>query len=210
MGLIIEIIFIIVIVLIILINLALLSLSKKLKDIPNEKELSGFEIAKKISSKLAEDEPHIIKKNGKFLDYYDTNRNVIKLSPEVFDGTDMYAAIMAINIALETDKTKLNRVKGNNLNSFLVIVSYILIIIGTFLNNYHVIDFGFLLFIIAFVLQFMLSSLYGKTKEEIEITEKFIKKEKVIKPYETYKDNSGLLALVSIARLPYSFINNFK
>lgn len=210
MGLIIEIILIIVIVLIVLINLALLSLSKKLKAIPNETELSGFEIAKKISTKIAEDEPHIIKKNGKFLDYYDINRNVIKLSPEVFDGTDMYATIMAINIALETDKYKLNRVKGNNLNAFLVIASYILIVIGAFINNYHVIDFGFLLFIIAFILQFMLSSLYGKTKDEIDNTEKVIKKEKVIKPYKTYKENSGLLTLVSIARLPYNFINNFK
>ena len=207
---IIDILFIIVVVLIILINMLFRSVVKTTKNIKNEANLSGFEIARKISSKFCNEEPHIIKKNGKYLDHYNKDRNVIKLSPEVFDGEDIYAGVTAFNVALETDPERKNVATGRKLNSFLVIVSYILIILGAFANNTLVIRLGLMLFIIAFVIEFVLLASLFKKEEELKKLYELIKKEKLIKPEKSYEDNCLLLALSRLATLPYSFINYFR
>lgn len=205
MGLIIEIAFLIVLGLIILINLGLLKLRRELKQIENEFKLSGMEIARIISSKYSEEEPHIIKKKGLFLDHYNSNRNCLKLSPEVFDGTDMYASLIAINVALETKEDKI--AKGNYFATFIVLVSYVLIILGAFLNNPNIINFGLIVFILAFILVFCINTTYNK-KDEIF---KMIKKEKRLKPFdEKTEENLVLASLIVIARLPYGFINYFR
>lgn len=207
---IIDILFIIVVVLIILINMLFRSVVKTTKNIKNEANLSGFEIARKISSKFCNEEPHIIKKSGKYLDRYNRDRNVIKLSPDVFDGEDIYAGVTAFNVALETDPERKNVATGRKLNSFLVIVSYILIILGAFANNTLVIRLGLMFFIIAFVIEFVLLASLFKKEEELKKLYELIKKEKLIKPEKSYEDNCLLLALSRLATLPYSFINYFR
>lgn len=205
MSLIIEIVFLIVLGIIILINIGLLKLRKDLKKIENESKLSGMEIARIISNKYCEEEPHIIKKKGLFLDHYNSNRNVIKLSPEVFDGTDMYSSMIAINVTLETKEEKI--AKENYFATFIVLVSYVLIILGAFLNNANVINFGLIVFILAFILVFCINTTYNK-KEEIF---KMLKKEKVIQPFDEEREEKLILAsLIVIARLPYGFINYFR
>lgn len=205
MGLIIEIAFLITLGLIILVNLGLLSLRKELKQKENESKLSGMEIARIISSKYCKEEPHIIKKKGLFLDHYNSNRNVIKLSPEVFDGTDLYSSLVAINVALETNNEKIS--KGNYFATFVVLVSYVLIILGAFLNNFNIINFGLVVFILAFVLVFCINTIYNK-KEEIF---RMLKKEKILKFIdEDMEENLILASLIVIARLPYGFINYFR
>ena len=205
MGLIIEIVFLIVLGIIVLINLGLLKLRKELKQIENESKLSGMEIARIISSKYCEEEPHIIKKKGLFLDHYNSNRNTIKLSPEVFDGTDMYSSMIAINIALETHEEKI--AKGNYFATFIVLVSYVLIILGAFLNNVNIINFGLIAFVLAFALVFCINTTYNK-KEEVF---KMLKEEKIIKSLdEEIEENLVLTSLIVLARLPYGFINYFR
>lgn len=205
MGLIIEIVFLITLGLILLVNLGLLKLRKELKQIENESKLSGMEIARIISSKYCEEEPHIIKKKGLFLDHYNNNRNVIKLSPEVFDGTDMYASAIAINVALETKEEKISR--GNYFATFIVLVSYVLIILGAFLNNSNIINFGLIVFVLAFILVFCINTTYNK-KDEIF---KMLKEEKIIKIVdEEIEENLILASLIVVARLPYGFINYFR
>ena len=200
MGLIIEIIYIIVLILIILTNIFMLKFRKELKSIPNETNLSGIEVARKLSSKLTDEEPHIIKKKGLFLDYYDSTRNVIKLTPEVFDGTDMYACALAANIALLTNKAKRNQMRNYNINNFLVIM-----------NNYNIIYFGMIIFIISFIFQILLLEISAKNEEEINDIYKLIKKEKVLKPFgEDEESYITIMCMLTIARLPYSFINYFR
>lgn len=210
MGIIIDIIFIIVVGLIILINLLFRSVVKTTKNIKNEANLSGFEIARKVSSKFCQEEPHIIKKSGKYLDYYNKDRNVIKLSPDVFDGEDIYAGVTAFNVALETDPERKNVAVGHKLNSFLVIASYLFIILGAFANNILVIRLGLVLFILTCIIEFVLISSLFKSEEELNKLYEFIKKEKLIKPVESYKDYNLLLILSKLATLPYSFINYFR
>ena len=210
MGTIIEIAFVIIVLIILAINLTLIRLAKKLKQVENKSGFSGIELTKIICNKISKNEPHIIKKTGRFLDYYDNGRNVVKLSPEVFDGTDIFAGIVALNTALETSKEKETIIKKRNLNNYIVMISYLLIIIGAFLNNASTIHLGFILFIIAFVLEFFTINVYGKTKEEIDELYKKISKENVIKPFDEYKKYIAIILLLPVARLPYSFINNFR
>ena len=207
---IIDILFIIVVVLIILINMLFRSVVKTTKNIKNEANLSGFEIARKISSKFCDEEPHIIKKSGKYLDHYNKDRNVIKLSPEVFDGEDIYAGVTAFNVALETDPERKKVAVGHKLNSFLVIASYLFIILGAFANNILVIRLGLVLFILTCIIEFVLISSLFKSDEELNKLYEFIKKEKLIKPVESYKDYNLLLILSKLATLPYNFINYFR
>ena len=207
---IIEIIFILVIGLIVLVNMLFRMVVKANKELNNGAKLSGFEIARKLSSKFCEEEPHIIKKNGRYLDHYNKERNVIKLSPEVFDGEDMYAAAMAVNTALETDPERKTVPFGRKINSFLVIASYIVIILGAFTSNTLVIHLGMVLFILTFIIEFCLIAKLLGDEEDLNKLYELIQKEGLIKPIEEYKDNSILLALSKLATLPYSFINYFR
>lgn len=210
MALLIELIFIIVVVIVILSNIGYFKIAKTLKNIPNESELSGFEIAKKVTTELLKTEPHIIKKKGKYNDHYNSNRDVIKLSPEVFDGTDMYAGSVAIHIALEVEKEKDKINKGNLFASFLVMASYIMIILGACLSNSNILHFGFVLFIFAFALIIIVGEVYGGSENELDVVLDFIKKEELLKPFDDeIKDNFVLIAIIPVARLPYRFINYF-
>ncbi len=210
MNLLIEILFIIVLLIIVISNFIVRNLAKELKNVPNKTKLSGFEIAKKISEKVSSNPPHIIKKKGKYLDHYNYERNVIKLSPEVFDGTDIYAGIIALNIALETDNQKNKIAYFHKFTSFMVILSYLIIVIGALLNNSNIIHFSFIIFILAFLIEAIFMNQYGKTEEDLEETSKFIKTEKILEPYEEIKENTIILLLINIATLPYRFINYFR
>lgn len=207
---IIEILFIITIGLILLINMLFRSVVKTGKEKNNGSGLSGFEIARILSSKFHQEEPHIIKKSGRFLDHYNKERNVIKLSPEVFDGEDVYASVMAINVALETNPKRKNISLGRKINSFLVIASYSVIVIGAFASNPFMMHIGMVLFILTFIFEFvLLANLFG-TEEEIKELKEVIKKEKLMKPIEEFEDNYLLIALSRLATLPYNFINYFR
>lgn len=183
-------------------------LYNELKIAENNSKLSGFEIAQKVVEKLNSKEPHIIKKKGLLLDHYNSERNVIKLSPEVFDGTDIYAGIIAINTALLTSNEKI--AKGHKFTSFLVLLSYIVIILGGFINNPNIIHFGLILFIMAFIFELLLFDKLAKNKKEIDTQYKNVNAEKLLKPYKENKDYLILLNLISIATLPYNFINYFR
>jgi len=209
MGLIIEIIFVITLGIILILNLALYNISRKLKKEPNKSNLSGMEIARIVSNKVTEEEPHIIKKNGKYLSHYKESRNVIKLSPEVFDGENIYAAIIAVTISLHTSDNNKIILKKNRLNSFIVLLSYIMIVIGAFLNNYNIIHFGFILFIFACIIEFIGKSIYGNSIEELEKTHELIKKEDVLKPFDEYKEYLNYYSFLDLARLPYRFLFDF-
>ena len=207
---IIDILFVIVLILLVLINIFIRSVAQTTKDLKNKANLSGFEIARKLSSAFCEEEPHIIKKNGKYLDHYNKERNVIKLSPDVFDGEDVYAGVVAINTALETDPNRKNISLARKMNAFLVLISYVFIILGSITHNTLIIRLGTLIFILAFIIEFILLASLFKSKEELDKLYEQIEKERLIKPIENYKKYCLLISLTKIATMPYSFINYFR
>ncbi len=207
---IIDIIFVISLIIILLANIIIRHISKELREIPNKTKLSGFEVAKILSNKLAKEEPHIIKKHGKYLDHYNYERNVIKLSDEVFDGENVYSAIVAITVALETDSEKSKIAKSHKFTAIMVLIAYSIIILGAILSNYLFIRFGFIIFIIALIIEVLVLNLYARTEEDIDKLWDFINKNKVLEPFEENKEYMSIFLITSIARLPYSFINYFR
>ncbi len=207
---IIDILFVIAIIIILIFNFLVRNLMKDLKAIPNETKLSGFEIAKIVSSKLTKEEPHIIKKPGKLLDHYNYERNVIKLSDEVFDGEDLYAGIVAINIALETNSNEKRIPKTHKFTSLMVPISYLIIILGLVLYNPLFLRFGFIIFILAIIIEFLNINSLAKNEDKVMQLHKFIESCNVIKPFEENKENLILMLTLPLARLPYSFIIYFR
>lgn len=207
---IIDILFVIVLILLVLINVLIRSVTQTTKELNNKANLSGFEIARKLTSVFCKEEPHIIKKNGRYLDHYNKERNVIKLSPDVFDGEDVYAGIVAINISLEAEPSRKNVALARKINAFLVIISYLFIILGSITHNVFIIRLGTLIFILAFIIEFILLANLFKSKEELDKLYEQIEKERLIKPTENYKKYCLLLSLSKIATMPYSFINYFR
>lgn len=207
-GQIIEIAFLIAIIIILIAYLLAYIMYKDFKNTANEANISGCEIARIVSTKLENEDIHIIKKKGLFLDYYDDNRQVIKLSPEVFDGTNMYSSLIAFRLALETNN-KNEQIINEKFCTFLVLSSYIMISLGAFLNNPNIIHFGFVLFIIAFLLEMFYINFYIKESEMPDII-KLLKKEKLILPLDDIENNLIIVSIIHLARLPYGFINHFR
>lgn len=207
MNLIIEIVFMLIILFILLVNVLIRLYSKKLQEIPSETGISGFEIIRKISSKFCEEEPHIIKKVTKFQDYYNKERNVVKLSKEVFDGEDMYSTLMAINLGLETNPKKNSILK---FPSFLILTSYIIIIVSAFLNNINAIHLGLAIFILGFIISCYLINRYAISHKEVEDILEELENEKIIKVTDDLKSNIPFYLLIIVARLPYEFIHYFQ
>ncbi len=67
----------------------------KYKDEPNQKELSGFEVARKILDKNGLEDIHIVEVKGNLTDHYDPSRKVVRLSSDIFHGTTVAATAIA-------------------------------------------------------------------------------------------------------------------
>lgn len=208
MTIIIDIIFILVILCIILANVIVSIIYKDLKEVENQTKLSGFEIAHTISNSISKKEPHIIKKKGRFLDHYNMDRNVIKLSPEVFDGTDIYAGLVALGIAVDLEDKK--KSTFNKLSSFLVMASYVIIVLGAMLNSSNNIYFGLIIFIVAFIVELITLNNHTLDYDKFESILKEASKKELIKNLKEYKNELIVLHIRHLATLPYNFIIFFR
>lgn len=68
---------------------------KKYSRINNNKEISGFEVARKILDNNNLGDIHIVETKGNLTDHYDPKRKVIRLSHDIFHGTTIAAASIA-------------------------------------------------------------------------------------------------------------------
>lgn len=158
-----ENIFLIIILLELIAGFIVYLKNKSLKEIENENKLTGFELARKLSG----DETHIIEKKGIISNYYDQKRDTVKLSEEVFNNQSVYASFTSL-IVSNKNKTILNL---RDLNDFLIIISYSMIIIGAFLNNLMLIRLGMIIYIIAIIiesysLKIMINNINNLLKDE--------------------------------------------
>lgn len=67
----------------------------KYKNIENEANITGFEVARKILDKNDLKDIYIVEVNGNLTDHYDPKRNVVRLSKEVFHGSSIAALSVA-------------------------------------------------------------------------------------------------------------------
>ncbi|HHW68990.1 MAG TPA: zinc metallopeptidase [Tenericutes bacterium] len=68
---------------------------RKYKNIKNTKNISGFEVARKILDANGLSDIHIVETRGELTDHYDPSRKVIRLSKDIFHGTSIAAASVA-------------------------------------------------------------------------------------------------------------------
>lgn len=67
----------------------------KYKKEQNKKEISGFEVARKILDQNGLQDIHIVEVPGNLSDHYDPSRKVVRLSTDVFHGTTIASTAIA-------------------------------------------------------------------------------------------------------------------
>ena len=68
---------------------------KKYSNLENSKNLSGFEVARKILDKNGLNDLYIVETKGTMTDHYDPKRKTVRLSSEVFHGTTVASVAIA-------------------------------------------------------------------------------------------------------------------
>ncbi len=68
---------------------------KKYKNFQNNKKITGFEVARKILDGNGLKDVYVTEVKGNLTDHYDSSRNVIRLSTDIFHGTSIASASVA-------------------------------------------------------------------------------------------------------------------
>lgn len=152
--------------------------------INNNKNISGFEAARKILDKNNLNDLHIVETRGNLTDHYDPRRNVIRLSEDVFDKN----SISSVSIVAHECGHAIQKKDGYlpmKIRNFLVpIVSfvnkfaYIILIIGFILEFYDLIEIAIILMsssilfqLITLPVEFNASKRAKKELEKLKILE---------------------------------------
>lgn len=119
-------------------QLYIMATYKKYKEINNSKDLSGFEVARKVLDANGLNDIDIVSTSGELTDHYDPRRKVVRLSDDIFNGTSIASLAVAAHEcghAVQDDKGYILM----RIRSILVPV----VNIGTSLS-YYVILIGFI------------------------------------------------------------------
>lgn len=150
----------------------------KYRNIKNENNLTGFEVARKILDKNKLKDIHIVETQGNLSDHYDPIRKVVRLSKEVFNGNSIASTSIAaheVGHALQ-DKNKYIFMKIRSiifpLVHFTSKFAYIIIFIGFLTEMFQLIQLGIIF--VSFGVLFQLITLpvelnaSKRAKEEIK------------------------------------------
>lgn len=136
------------------------SVYKKYKRVKVNKDLTGFEVARKILDKNGLKDVHIVEVNGHLSDHYDPRRKVVRLSKDIFHGNSIASVSVAAHEVGHAIQDKDNytflRVRAA-LVPFVNLVSYlgffsIFIAILSSITSYLIIGIGVILVTILFQL----------------------------------------------------------
>ena len=132
----------------------------KYKKVNNSKNLSGFEVARKILDENGLSDIYVVETSGNLSDHYDPSRKVIKLSKDVFNKNTIAAASVAAHECGHAIQDK-ESYTFMRIRSFLAPVvslvsnlSWIVIIIGLSaqLTNLFMLGIGMIFIILIFQL----------------------------------------------------------
>lgn len=134
----------------------------KYKKVPNSKEITGFDVARKILDKNNLNDIMILETKGKLSDHYDPSRKVIKLSKDIYNGTSIAAVSVAAHecghAIQDKDEYKPMRIRSKIVPTVNICskLGYIAIILGA-IFSYQLIEIGIIL--LATILVFELITL---------------------------------------------------
>lgn len=130
----------------------------KYKKILNNKDLSGYDVARKILDSNNLDNIIILETRGNLTDHYDPQRKVIKLSTDIYHGSSIAGAAVAAHECGHAiqDKTKYTPMRiRSTLVPFVNIctrIGYLAIVIGI-IFSYTLIEVGIVLLLSMLVFQ---------------------------------------------------------
>lgn len=152
--------FIVLLVIPIISYIVLCVLSRNSKSKSNE---TGFDIARKILDDNGLNN-YIVLTKGLLVDHYDYSQRVVRLSSVVYDGTSVFAHVIASYIAMIAvmDKEKNSHIKVRgylvNVVKFLMIAAMITFILGLIMS-YQFIEFALCMMIVIYL--YCIYSIYG-------------------------------------------------
>lgn len=123
----------------------------KYKNIENEANITGFEVARKILDQNDLKDIYIVETNGNLTDHYDPKRKVVRLSKEVFHGSSIAALSVAAHECGHAIQDKVGytymRIRSLifPLVHFATGISYFIIFLGLAMESINVIWLGILL-----------------------------------------------------------------
>ena len=127
---------------------------KKYKKVTNEKDLTGFDVARRILDEFGLGDIYVVETKGAMSDHYDSRRKTVRLSTEVFHGTSVASVAIAAHECGHAiqDKEGYTWMKLRNIIFPIVNIgqriAYVVMIIGLFLSYmdyvYAAIGFTFL------------------------------------------------------------------
>lgn len=127
---------------------------KKYKKVINEKDLTGFDVARRILDENGLGDIYVVETKGVMSDHYDSRRKTVRLSTEVFHGTSVASVAIAAHECGHAiqDKEGYTWMKLRSIIFPIVNIgqriAYIVMIIGLFLSYmdyvYAAIGFTFL------------------------------------------------------------------
>lgn len=123
----------------------------KYKNIENEANISGFEVARKILDNNDLKDIYIVEVNGNLTDHYDPKRKVVRLSKEVFHGSSVAALSIAAHECGHAiqDKVGYTYMRIRSLIfpvvHFATEISYFIIFLGLVMESMNMIWLGILL-----------------------------------------------------------------
>ena len=127
---------------------------KKYKKVINEKDLTGFDVARRILDEFGLGDIYVVETKGVMSDHYDSRRKTVRLSTEVFHGTSIASVAIAAHECGHAiqDKEGYTWMKLRSIIFPIVNIgqkiAYIVMIIGLFLSYmdyvYAAIGFTFL------------------------------------------------------------------
>lgn len=124
---------------------------KKYKKVTNEKDLTGFYVARRILDENGLGDIYVVETKGVMSDHYDSRRKTVRLSTEVFHGTSVASVAIAAHECGHAiqDKEGYTWMKLRNIIFPIVNIgqriAYVVMIIGLFLSymNYVYAAIGF-------------------------------------------------------------------
>lgn len=131
----------------------------KYKKVQNKKELTGFDVARKILDENGLEDIYVVETSGSLTDHYDPSRKVVRLSTDIFKGNSIAALSVAAHECGHAIQDKENYA-FMRIRSFLVPVvnlvsyfSWIVIFIGLITEYFNLFAFGIGLISIGLLFQ---------------------------------------------------------
>ena len=169
----------------------------------NLNDASGLFVAKDILNKNDYGTLYVTKINGKYNDHYDIERNVIRLSEEVYEESNMGSLTIGFYVAINAIFYSKNKKRKEDKVKRLILdwankVSFVLFILGVSSKAFDVMSLSLLVMIVVIIVKY---NTINKKSELVEENINYLKKEYKIKQkdIEIIESTINLLLLNEIS-----------